>query len=58
VHFGEPFKFYPELAKAGGEKLRQMTDEAMFILAKMLPEGRRGVYSDLSSATHETILRL
>ena len=58
VRFGAPFKFQPELAKAGREKLRQMTDEAMFILAEMLPESRRGVYSDLSSATRETVIRL
>jgi hypothetical protein len=32
-----------------------MTDEAMYILAAMLPEYRRGVYADLSLATHETI---
>jgi hypothetical protein len=32
-----------------------MTDEAMYILAAMLPEARRGVYADLSKATQETI---
>jgi hypothetical protein len=32
-----------------------MTDEAMFVLAKMLPESLRGVYRDLSVATEETI---
>ena len=37
------------------KRLRQMTDEAMYILAAMLPEGRRGYYSDLSKATRETI---
>ena len=39
----------------GREMLRLMTDEAMYILAAMLPEYRRGVYSDLSLATRETI---
>jgi hypothetical protein len=32
-----------------------MTDEAMYILAGMLPEHRRGFYADLSIATQETI---
>jgi hypothetical protein len=32
-----------------------MTDEAMYILASMLPEIRRGYYSDLSKATQDTI---
>jgi hypothetical protein len=35
--------------------LRRMTDEAMYILSGMLPEYRRGFYSDLSLATQETI---
>jgi 1-acyl-sn-glycerol-3-phosphate acyltransferase len=57
VRFGKPFNFYPDLTRAGGQQLRQMTDEAMYILAEMLPEERRGVYSNLSSATSETIQR-
>jgi hypothetical protein len=32
-----------------------MTDEAMYTLAALLPEYRRGFYSDLSLATQETI---
>jgi hypothetical protein len=32
-----------------------MTDEAMYVLAAMLPERRRGEYSDLNKATTETI---
>jgi hypothetical protein len=32
-----------------------MTDEAMFVLAAMLPDARRGVYSDLSAASQDTI---
>ena len=32
-----------------------MTDEAMFVLASMLSEERRGYYADLSLATTETI---
>ena len=37
------------------ERLRQMTDEALYVLAAMLPEHRRGYYSNLSRATRETI---
>jgi len=54
VHFGRPFYFRPEL-KRSKDELRLMTDEAMYILAAMLPPEHRGVYSDLSSATQEPI---
>jgi hypothetical protein len=32
-----------------------MTDEAMYILAGLVPERRRGEYSDLAKATTEWI---
>jgi hypothetical protein len=32
-----------------------MTDEAMYVLAELLPENHRGVYNDLSKATTQTI---
>ncbi len=54
VKFGAPFRFKSE-QRAGREILRTMTDEAMYILAGMLLEYRRGFYSDLSLATQETI---
>lgn len=55
VCFGNPFRFKNTGQRAGKEMLRKMTDEAMYILAAMLPEYRRGVYADLSLATQETI---
>jgi len=55
VRFGNPFVFKNLNQRAGKEMLRIMTDEAMYILAAMLPEHRRGVYADLSLATQETI---
>lgn len=55
VRFGKPFRFRSNLGRPGREQLRQMTDEAMYILARMLPENRRGVYADLTKATSETI---
>lgn len=55
VRLGRPFRFRPVPSRPGREQLRQMTDEAMYILASMLPEDRRGVYADLSAATLETI---
>jgi 1-acyl-sn-glycerol-3-phosphate acyltransferase len=55
VRFGNPFCFKSTGQRAGKEMLRLMTDEAMYILASMLPEYRRGVYEDLSLATQETI---
>jgi hypothetical protein len=32
-----------------------MTEEAMYVLAALLPEARRGVYADLSQATQDTL---
>jgi 1-acyl-sn-glycerol-3-phosphate acyltransferase len=55
VKFGAPFRFKTMGQRAGGEMLRQMTDEAMYVLAAMLPEYRRGFYADLSLAAQETI---
>lgn len=54
IRFGRPFRFLPELKHARSEMLRKMTDEAMYVLASMLPEYRRGVYNDLTKATLET----
>jgi 1-acyl-sn-glycerol-3-phosphate acyltransferase len=55
VRFGRPFRYRPEFRRAGREQLRQMTDEAMYVLAGLLEPERRGVYADLTKATQETI---
>jgi 1-acyl-sn-glycerol-3-phosphate acyltransferase len=55
VKFGQPFRFRARMSRPGRDELRQMTDEAMYLLAGMLPPHRRGVYADLSKATLETI---
>lgn len=55
VKLGQPFRFKTAGKRADREMLRLMTDEAMYILSGMLPEHRRGYYSDLSLATQETI---
>ncbi len=55
IRFGKPFRFKPEFSHAKGETLNNMTDEAMFMLAKILPEHRRGQYSELLKATEVTI---
>jgi 1-acyl-sn-glycerol-3-phosphate acyltransferase len=55
VHYGRAFRYRPEYHHAGREQLRTMSDEAMYLLAEMLPPERRGIYADLSKATHETI---
>jgi len=55
VKFGRPFYYRPKYNRAGREQLRKLTDEAMYYLAGMLPEERRGYYSDLSKATQSTI---
>ena len=55
MRLGRPFRFRPVHDRPGRERLRQMTDEAMYALAAILPEARRGVYADLSAATTEMI---
>jgi 1-acyl-sn-glycerol-3-phosphate acyltransferase len=55
VRFGRPFHFRAEFRHASHSDLRKMTDEAMYVLAAMLPEQRRGAYADLSQASQETI---
>jgi 1-acyl-sn-glycerol-3-phosphate acyltransferase len=55
VRFGQPFRFRPDLKHPDRELLRKMADEAMYLLAAMLPAERRGYYADLSKATQETI---
>jgi 1-acyl-sn-glycerol-3-phosphate acyltransferase len=55
VRFGRPFRFRGSPMHADREQIHQMTEEAMYILAQMLPEHRRGFYADLSRATQDTI---
>ena len=55
VNFGQPFRFHHLDQRPDRLQLRQMTDEALFQLAKILPETRRGYYSHLDQATQETI---
>jgi 1-acyl-sn-glycerol-3-phosphate acyltransferase len=56
MNFGPAFRF-----RTGGreriprDEMHHMTQEAMYQLAKLVPPARRGVYSDLSKATTETI---
>jgi 1-acyl-sn-glycerol-3-phosphate acyltransferase len=52
---GKPLRFKPVAGRLPRQRLRLMTDEVLYQLAAMLPEHRRGYYSDLSRATTETI---
>lgn len=55
IRLGRAFRFTPVLGRLPRERLRRMTDEAMYRLAAMLPERRRGRYSDLSKASQDTL---
>jgi hypothetical protein len=55
IKLGRPFKFHGISERPKRDELRKMTDEAMYVLARMLPEMRRGEYADLSKATTDTI---
>lgn len=50
VRFGRPFRFRTDLGRPNREGLRRMTDQAMCMLARMLPDKRRGVYADAECA--------
>jgi 1-acyl-sn-glycerol-3-phosphate acyltransferase len=51
IVIGKPFRFRPSAEKVRRDVLHQMTEEAMYQLAAILPPEYRGVYSDLDSAT-------
>ncbi len=56
MNFGPAFRFRTgRRDRIPREEMGQMTNEAMYQLAKLLPEPLRGVYGDLSKATTETI---
>jgi len=55
IQVGSPFRFLPKSKRLNRQMLKQMTDESMYVLARMLPEERRGEYSDLSAATENMI---
>jgi 1-acyl-sn-glycerol-3-phosphate acyltransferase len=56
IKLGQPFRFKPISGRLPREALRQMTDEAVYRLAAMLPENRRGDYGDLSKATSDYLV--
>jgi 1-acyl-sn-glycerol-3-phosphate acyltransferase len=55
IRIGRPFCFKPTTKRPDREQMRKMTDEAMYVVAGMLPEHRRGVYADLDHASTDTI---
>jgi 1-acyl-sn-glycerol-3-phosphate acyltransferase len=55
ISLGRPFRYRPFSGRPDHDRLRLMMDEAMYVLAAMLPERQRGVYSNLDRATMETI---
>jgi len=51
VTIGQPFRFVSKGEYTGRQPLREMTTEAMYLLASLLPPRNRGVYRDLSQAS-------
>ena len=49
--FGQPFYLDAGDERLSGEVLKQMTDEAMYQLAALLPPEQRGLYANLEEAT-------
>jgi len=55
IEVGQPFRFVPKADKVHRPELREMTTEAMYELARLLPPGYRGVYADLSQARQDSL---
>jgi 1-acyl-sn-glycerol-3-phosphate acyltransferase len=55
VKFGRPFKFRTGAQHATRDELTSMMDEAMYLLAGLLPPERRGIYSELERASQAHI---
>jgi 1-acyl-sn-glycerol-3-phosphate acyltransferase len=55
IRFGRAFRFKASAGRLPRDRMHLMTQEAMYQLAALLPEERRGVYADLSQATTETL---
>lgn len=55
ITIGRPFRIRPSFRRARSVQLAQLAEEAMYVVAKMLPPERRGVYADLSKATQKMI---
>jgi 1-acyl-sn-glycerol-3-phosphate acyltransferase len=53
IVIGKVFRFSSGPERVGREIMSRMTEEGMYQLASLLPPERRGVYSDLGSATEE-----
>jgi 1-acyl-sn-glycerol-3-phosphate acyltransferase len=49
--FGQPFYLEAGNDRANSDMLKQMTDEAMYQLAALLPPEQRGLYANLDEAT-------
>lgn len=55
IKFGRAFRFKTETPIVRQKDLRRMMQEAMYLLAALLPPERRGVYADFSQASVDTI---
>jgi 1-acyl-sn-glycerol-3-phosphate acyltransferase len=55
VRIGAPFRFKRQPHRPDRVMLRKMTDEAMSVLAEMLPSERRGVYGGFADSPLETL---
>ena len=59
IRFGAPFRIHePNSGEIGVKRrafLRQITDESMYQLARLVEPALRGVYADLAQATTETL---
>lgn len=58
VRFGRPFRLQPAPQRLSREQLREITDEAMTMLAELLPEHRRGYYAAYVGKPLQWVVRL
>jgi hypothetical protein len=53
IKVGDPFKLDAKGAPLSREVRKQMTDEIMYEIARLLPEQNRGVYAELEKNKKE-----
>jgi 1-acyl-sn-glycerol-3-phosphate acyltransferase len=58
ITIGAPFRFGNYGERPSRAQLSEMTQEAMYRMATLLPEAYRGVYSDLSKASNKYIVEM
>jgi 1-acyl-sn-glycerol-3-phosphate acyltransferase len=55
IKIGKPFRIRSKYSRARGDELKQMAEEAMYVLASILPAHRRGIFANCENSTSDMI---